>query len=292
MSDESKSPRSGSGEERNGQPDSGKPELQAVPSIRHAMRRVRIEDAERTDVVAELRGAEQARLEMLAEALEPIFAQLPDDVDLFDAGVVPGERPRLFIDMIGFVDMGADKRTYRFVQDTRHGRVVILETERQERMVEAVTDYVARRLLERERALASDLTLEDAARDLLAREGYRNRGGGDERTGRTGAGAPAAVSSEAASRANRHDGAGKSGRPGAGKRTEQAAGASQPSAALTASPTTMKRRLGWLWDTIEFFALFIGFVVLLIGLAGAVYFAWTMGEGWWISKFFKTSAGG
>ncbi len=141
-----------------------------APSLTSAIRRARLEGAERSEVVAELRGAEAARLEILRDALEPILAQVPDGVDLFDTGIVPGERPRLFIDMIGFVEMGHDRRTYRFIQDTRHGRVTINETERLETAVEAITAYIARRLVEREQALASDRTVEQAARALVEKE--------------------------------------------------------------------------------------------------------------------------
>jgi hypothetical protein len=140
---------------------------QAFPpsdKLRLALRRARIDDAERTKVVAELRGAETARLEMLRDEVLPVAAEISKDIDLFDIGLASTERPRLFIDMIGFVEMAHDRRTYRFVQDTRHGRVVIAESERIEPMVEAVTNYIARRLIEREKALAADATLEQAAR--------------------------------------------------------------------------------------------------------------------------------
>ena len=43
--------------------------------------------------------------------------------------LAPGEHPRLFLDMIALVDMAHDKRTYRFFQDTRHGRVLIAESQ-------------------------------------------------------------------------------------------------------------------------------------------------------------------
>jgi hypothetical protein len=132
------------------------------------MRRARLEQAEQSDVVAELRGAELARLEMLRDAIEPVLALVPEGVDLFDAALMPGERPRLFIDMIGFFEMGRDRRVYRFIQDTRHGRVVMAETERLEKAVEAATDYVARRLVEREKALAADMTIEQAVRAHVA----------------------------------------------------------------------------------------------------------------------------
>jgi hypothetical protein len=124
--------------------------------LKGALRRARIENAERSDVIGELRGAEIARLEMLQEQLASILAQIPDDCDLFDVALVPSDHPRLFIDMIGFVEMGRDRRLYRFLQDTRHGRVTLCETEQLDRIVAAVTNYIAQRLIERERALASD----------------------------------------------------------------------------------------------------------------------------------------
>jgi len=87
--------------------------------LRDALRKARIEAADRTGVVVELRDAEVARLEILNEALDPLFAQIPEKVDLFDRGVSQGETPRLWIDVVAHVLMGRDKRIYRFVQDTR-----------------------------------------------------------------------------------------------------------------------------------------------------------------------------
>ena len=66
-------------------------------ALKAAVRRARVEQAERSEVVAELRGAEIARLEMLFEAFKPILAQVPAELELFDAGITQGERPRLFI---------------------------------------------------------------------------------------------------------------------------------------------------------------------------------------------------
>lgn len=132
-----------------------------TPPLKAAIRRARIEEAEHSEVLAELRGAELARLEMLQEALEPVLAEVPQDADLFDVGVTPGAHPRLFVDMIGFVEMGRDRRLYRFLQDTRHGRVKLAESEKIETMVKAVTDYIARRLVEREKALAADIISEE-----------------------------------------------------------------------------------------------------------------------------------
>jgi hypothetical protein len=125
--------------------------------LKTALRRARVESAERSDVISELRGAEVARLEMLQEQLAPVLAQVPNDCDLFDVALVPSEHPRLFIDMIGFVEMGRDRRLYRFLQDTRHGRITLCESEQIDKTVEAVTNYIAQRLIEREQALAADM---------------------------------------------------------------------------------------------------------------------------------------
>src|SRR5881396_570492 len=121
--------------------------------LRDALRQARIEAADRTGVVVELRDAEVARLEILNEALDPLFAEVPERVDLFDRGVSQGDTPRLWIDVVAHIVMGRDKRMYRFVQDTRFGRIVLAESHDTAVVVEAVTDYVARRMIEREQAM-------------------------------------------------------------------------------------------------------------------------------------------
>ena len=87
--------------------------------LRDALHKARIEAADRTGVVVDLRDAEVARLEILNDALDPLFAQVPEQIDLFDRGISQGEAPRLWIDVVAHVVMGRDKRIYRFVQDTR-----------------------------------------------------------------------------------------------------------------------------------------------------------------------------
>ena len=139
--------------------------------LRDALRQARIEAADRTGVVVDLRDAEVARLEILGDALDPLFAQVPQQIDLFDRGISQGETPRLWIDVVAHVVMGRDKRMYRFVQDTRFGRIVLAESHEIAVIVQAVTDYVARRMVERERALV-------ATEPPALREKPRRRRGG------------------------------------------------------------------------------------------------------------------
>src|ERR1700728_844316 len=124
--------------------------------LRQAVHQARIEAAERTTVVVDLRDAELARLELLSEALDPLFAEIPPEVELFDRGVSRGDTPRLWIDSVAHVAMGRDKRVYRFLHDTRVGRRVLAESRDIPAIVEAVTAYTARRIVERERALDED----------------------------------------------------------------------------------------------------------------------------------------
>ncbi len=144
--------------------------------LREAVHQARIEAAERTGVVVDLRDAEWARLELLNEALDPLFADIPPDVDLFDRGVTRGETPRLWIDAIAHVAMGRDKRVYRFLHDTRIGRRVLAESTGIDDIVRAVTTYVARRIVERQRALDEDPEfIQRVARSVAERERRRRR---------------------------------------------------------------------------------------------------------------------
>jgi hypothetical protein len=131
-----------------------KPEESRPQRLKDALRKARVESAERSGIVVDLHDAEVARLELMTEAIEPLFREIPPEVDLFDLGISRGETPKLWIDAIAHVAMGRDKRVYRFVQDTRYGRKVLAESVHIPEIVQAVTKYLAQRLVERERALA------------------------------------------------------------------------------------------------------------------------------------------
>ncbi|MGB7433019.1 MAG: hypothetical protein WA921_11185 [Ahrensia sp.] len=122
----------------------------------NAVRRMKINDAERNDVVVDMKEADRARLELLAERLSDVFDAVPFDDDRFDFALSSGLQPRLWIDATAHVMMGRDRRMFRFVRDTRLGRVILGESGDIDRMADHVTDYIAERILERERALAGE----------------------------------------------------------------------------------------------------------------------------------------
>ncbi|KGF68919.1 hypothetical protein LL06_13880, partial [Hoeflea sp. BAL378] len=120
------------------------------------VREVKIAAADRTDVVVDIRDADRARLELLAQEIRPLLDDIDPDDDRFDFGISPGLQPRLWIDSVAHVHMGRDRRVYLFVRDTRLGRVVISDTSDMGRTADAIGRYIAERVIERERILAGD----------------------------------------------------------------------------------------------------------------------------------------
>lgn len=118
-----------------------------------AIREVKNAAADRDDVVIEMREAQRTRLELLAAELHPVFADVPADIENFDFAISSGLQPRLWIDTVSHVAMGRDRRTYRFVRDTRLGRVVLAESTDMKPVADKVTRYIAERLVERQRMM-------------------------------------------------------------------------------------------------------------------------------------------
>jgi hypothetical protein len=118
-----------------------------------AIRDVKNAVADRDDVVVEMREASRMRLDLLAAELAPVFADVPEDIDIFDFAVSSGLQPRLWIDAVSHVTMGRDRRTYRFLRDTRIGRVVLAESTDMKPVADQVTRYVAERIVERQRMM-------------------------------------------------------------------------------------------------------------------------------------------
>lgn len=118
-----------------------------------AIRDVKNAFADRDDVVVDMREAHRMRLDLLAAELAPVFADVPADMDNFDFVVSSGLQPRLWIDAVSHVAMGRDRRTYRFLKDTRIGRVVLAESTEMKPIADSVTRYVAERIVERRRMM-------------------------------------------------------------------------------------------------------------------------------------------
>src|SRR5258707_2813344 len=61
--------------------------------------------------------------------------------------------------------MRRTRRSYRFLKDTRLGRTVIRETPNLDEVADTVTQYVAERIIERERAIEGDWVVKRIMRE-------------------------------------------------------------------------------------------------------------------------------
>ncbi|WP_068088558.1 hypothetical protein [Polycladidibacter stylochi] len=130
-----------------------------VRSLREAIRSVRVKEMEQSDAVLDLQENERTRLELLSEELQDVFREIPENDQQFALKIMGGSQPRLWIDMTAHVVMARNHSTYRFVKDTRLGRVVLLESGNLDDMADCITHYIAQRIIERERMLDSDVLL-------------------------------------------------------------------------------------------------------------------------------------
>jgi hypothetical protein len=129
-----------------------------VIALDEAIRDVRFNAAERNDVVVELREASRARMELLVAELEPTIQSVPADDDQFDFALSSGQNPRLFVDATAHIGLARDRMTYRFVRDSRLGRVVLEESRDLKIIADRVTRYVAERIVERQRMMDGPVT--------------------------------------------------------------------------------------------------------------------------------------
>jgi hypothetical protein len=140
---------------------------QAAIALAMAMNQARLDMADRAGIKAEAQAYGTAKLEALRRKLMPLYAAIPRDVELFDLGLVTPEKPRLFVDILSFIEMKRDQTAFRFLQETRAGRITLAESADEKTIIDAVTHYVARRLVEREHALDTMLPAAPRSADMM-----------------------------------------------------------------------------------------------------------------------------
>jgi hypothetical protein len=116
-----------------------------------ALRKARLAEAAHVEAVLNLRDSKALRLQLLKDDLLPIVNSNPDASKLVELVLIPGDPPRLWIDLITQVVMEPDHRTYRLLQDSRLGRETLFETADRAEMLERVKTHLAHRLIARER---------------------------------------------------------------------------------------------------------------------------------------------
>lgn len=120
-----------------------------------ALREARQAEAAHFEAALELRDSKSLRLQLLKDELLPLVESSPEARDLFDLALVPGEPPKLWIDLISFVVMEPDPRCYRFLQHRQDRREILFETADRELMAAAVRRHMAHLMVARERQSAA-----------------------------------------------------------------------------------------------------------------------------------------
>jgi hypothetical protein len=116
-----------------------------------ALRQARLAEAAHFEAVLDIRDAQTLRLQVLKDELAPAILANSEAASFIDLALVPGDPPRLWIDLITSIVMAPDPRTFRLVQDGPGGRQTLLETADRSEMIERVKQHIAHRLIARER---------------------------------------------------------------------------------------------------------------------------------------------
>lgn len=118
-----------------------------------ALRKARLAEAAHFEAILGIKDSKSLRLQVLKDDIAPLVSATPEAAQVFDLALVPGEPPRLWIDLISFVVMEPDYRTYRLQQDNQSGREALFETADRAEMVNYLKTYLAHRIVARERQI-------------------------------------------------------------------------------------------------------------------------------------------
>lgn len=113
-----------------------------------------------------LRG--QTRLDALAQSLRSVYADIPKVAqarqDSFTFALLPGKPPRFWVDLTSFVVMTDGGQTFHFMKDMPEGRITLFQSDSLEETANAITDYVAERIVQqRADGHVSEAAVSDAA---------------------------------------------------------------------------------------------------------------------------------
>ena len=127
----------------------------ASRSLREAIRKARLEEAERLDSTADHRDGEIARLDLLKAELETVFADIPAHDDRFSLVLVPSRPARLWIDLFTYATIDDTSGAYLFVRNSENGRRTLFSSSNATDIAERITRYMAHEIVRRERLEAA-----------------------------------------------------------------------------------------------------------------------------------------
>jgi hypothetical protein len=120
-----------------------------------ALRRARLAQAAHFDALMDIRDAQTLRLAALRDDLAQALKDRTVTQGFVDLALVPGESPRLWVDLVTYVVMEPSPRVYRVIQDRVSGKEVLFESTDRAAVAARILDLVANRLIDRERVLVA-----------------------------------------------------------------------------------------------------------------------------------------
>ena len=144
--------------------------------LKPALLEARMAESDRVDATVGVSKAQQMRLDQLSELLQSVKSEIPADDERFSLAVLPGQTPRLWVDPTSYVMLSDDNRTYHFVKDTRSGRRAMADSTEAPVIAKAITRYVARRIVEREREIEADFIAGGVTEAAIQEEPRRRSG--------------------------------------------------------------------------------------------------------------------
>lgn len=125
--------------------------VQDRDGLAEALREARLAEAAHFEAALDLRDSKALRLQILKDELLPTVQATPEARELFDLTLLPGEPPKLWVDLTAFVVMEPDHRTYRVLQDRQDSRDLLFEGTDREQAAAAIRRHMAHRIVARER---------------------------------------------------------------------------------------------------------------------------------------------
>ena len=132
-----------------------KPVRQDRDGLADALREARLAEAAHFEAALDLRDSKTLRLQILKDELLPTVQSSADAKDIFDLTLLPGDPPKLWVDLTSYVVMEPDHRTYRVLQDRQDSRDILFEGMDRGQAADAIRRHMAHRLVARERQAAA-----------------------------------------------------------------------------------------------------------------------------------------
>jgi hypothetical protein len=121
--------------------------MSKTDAFTQALKQARLAEAAQLEAVVSLRDARSLRLLALRDALKGELEGHEPALSLFELNIQDAEKPKLWLDLISFIEMEPDPKTYRLVQDGSQGRVRLYETADALLMQDRALKHMAHRLV-------------------------------------------------------------------------------------------------------------------------------------------------